>query len=292
MEDHPLYPFNLPGTTKNSVLKDRANLARLFVAVEDGGCAAYIYEVARVPDTPDYDFKKYHPRYWNELSHGQMHRLVFDLVHNNHPYIFLMTGGGGMCKWDFIANIPPPLEESKMHYMLFGHKRSGERCVVRVARAGVVVGVVKLSQVENCIVLQVDSLGGQTMYVGKLSAGRVWQTCEVENMLHKVLAMKGMISTRQSFKLLSGVAQEGGVPQVMWNPLSYLQHRVTKKRTLQGVNRATHLFEPVDENVIAAGTDQFPLTFLDVDAPMHAGSSDEESDSSEESPVPCDEDED
>ena len=32
-----------------------------------------------------------------------------------------------MCKWDFIANIPSPIEESQMHYMLFGHKRSGQR---------------------------------------------------------------------------------------------------------------------------------------------------------------------
>ena len=52
------YPFDMPGTTKNSVLKERANLAGMFVAVEDGGCAGCL------DDVPDYDFTKFHPRYW------------------------------------------------------------------------------------------------------------------------------------------------------------------------------------------------------------------------------------
>ena len=38
---------------------------------------------------------------WTELCHGQMHRLVFDLVHNNHPYVFLMTGNGGIVQVGF-----------------------------------------------------------------------------------------------------------------------------------------------------------------------------------------------
>ena len=117
------YPFDMPGTTKNSVLKERANLAGMFVAVEDGGCAGCLYNV------PDYDFTKFHPRYWSELAHGQMHRLVFDLVHNNHPFVYMMRGNGGLCKWDYMATVSAPFDGCHMTYLMFGHKRSGERCI-------------------------------------------------------------------------------------------------------------------------------------------------------------------
>lgn len=103
------YPFDMPSTTKNSVLKDRANLAGMFVAVEDGGCQGYLYELARIPNVPDYDFTKCHPRYWSELPKAQCHRLVFDLVHNNHPFIYICGGNGGLCKWDYLATVPPPI---------------------------------------------------------------------------------------------------------------------------------------------------------------------------------------
>lgn len=94
-----------------------------------------IYEVARVPRTEDYDFKLHHPGIWSELCTGQMSCPVFGLVHNIHLYIFLMTAGGRMCKWDFIANIPPPFEGAQMHYMFLA-TRSGERAVVRLACGG------------------------------------------------------------------------------------------------------------------------------------------------------------
>lgn len=142
------------------------------------------------------------------------------------------------------------------------------------------VGVIKLSSIESTIVLQIDSLGGKTMYVGKLSAQRVWSTAEVEKMLHKVLAMKGKISIRQGFTLLSGIGQEGGIPCTLWNPMSYVHQRVGKKQKIDmtAPNRACALFEPVEEQYVTAnGLEAVP--FLDME-PLLAGSSDEESDDS------------
>lgn len=285
------YPFDMPSTTKNSVLKDRANLAGMFAAVEDGGCQGYLYELARIPNVQDYDFTKCHPRYWSELCKGQCHRLVFDLVHNNHPFIYICGGNGGLCKWDYLATVPPPFDGCHMVYLMFGHKRSGERCIIRMSRASVMVGVTKLSSIESTIVLQIDSLGGKTMYVGKLSAQRVWSTAEVEKMLHKVLAMKGKISVRQGFTLLSGIGQEGGIPCTLWNPMSYVHQRVGKKQKIDmtAPNRACALFEPVEEQYVTAnGLEAVP--FLDME-PLLAGSSDEESDDSaaESEPVQAEE---
>ena len=111
-----------------------------------------------------------------------------------------------------------------------------------------------MSHVESTIVVQIDTLGGQTLYIGKLSAQRVWQTFELERMLHQVLAMKGMTSSRQSFKLLSGVPQEGGIPCTVWNPMSCVHSRVCKKQKVDmtAPNRACSLFEPVDDQFVTA----------------------------------------
>jgi len=132
------------------------------------------------------------------------------------------------------------------------------------------------------------------LYTGKLSAQRVWQTFELERMLHQVLAMKGKISTRQSFKLLSGVPQEGGIPCTVWNPMSYVHSRVSKKQKvdLDAPNRACLLFEPVDDQFVTANG-LASLPYIDVE-PVPGGSSDEESDSANDSdaPPPNDEEED
>lgn len=123
MEDHPLYSFNLHCTTKYT---DATAIRPIWLACLCFWKMAHvvrwcIYEVARVPSTEDYDFKLHHPGIWSELCTGQMSCPVFGLVHNIHLYIFLMTAGGRMCKWDFIANIPPPFEGAQMHYMFLGH---------------------------------------------------------------------------------------------------------------------------------------------------------------------------
>ena len=55
----------------------------------------------------------------------------------------MMRGNGGLCKWDYMATVPAPFDGCHMTYLMFGHKRSGERCIIRLSRASVVVGVIK-----------------------------------------------------------------------------------------------------------------------------------------------------
>lgn len=57
----------------------------------------------------------------------------------------------------------------------------------------VVVGLVKLSPVDSCIDFQADTLGGKSMYAGKLSA----VTEEIEKMLLRILALTGIVNSAE-----------------------------------------------------------------------------------------------
>lgn len=153
-----------------------------------------------------------------------MFRLVYCLLHNQTPHVFVGDGAGGMLKWSFVQVLETPgLMMAKFLYLLLQHKRTKRHMVVRMAPKGSMVVVFKLSLINEVDYMQLDTLNQTSTYIIlSWNSSKYLSLSTFEILAKKVLCKRNLMAKGQVLKVVSTKAlpqfSGQGCPEYLWVP--------------------------------------------------------------------------